>query len=127
MAHQSAIEASRGSPTLHRVSRSQAAVGLGPSHSQSSWRLRCRGVSLVLALCGTGRGPATLERLRLWERLYAVFDADAAGQEATTKLAAIFGSRLLQVQLPAGIEDPGDPAPLPEGRALFQDAAIDSR
>jgi DNA primase len=50
-----------------------------------------------LALCGTGFSPATLELLRLWERLYAVLDADPAGQEATTRLANAFGSRLISV------------------------------
>ena len=39
-----------------------------------------------LALCGTGFSPTTLQLLGQWERLYAVLDADAAGQEATMRL-----------------------------------------
>jgi hypothetical protein len=49
-------------------------------------------------------------------------DSDAAGQEATARLAQAFGSRLIQVQLPATTKDPADLARLPEGSALFQDA-----
>jgi DNA primase len=72
-----------------------------------------------LALCGTGLSPTTLQLLGQWGRLYAVLDADAAGQEATARLVEVFGSRLIQVQLPSSVKDPADLAPLAKGSALF--------
>jgi DNA primase len=72
-----------------------------------------------LALCGTGFSPTTLQLLGQWERLYAVLDADAAGQEATTRLTEAFGSRVVTVQLPPGVNDPADLARLPQGSDLF--------
>jgi DNA primase len=75
-----------------------------------------------LALCGTGCSPAILDLLDRWERLYAVLDADAAGREATARLAQAFGTRLVQVQLPSGVKDPADLALLVEGEPLLQDA-----
>ncbi len=75
-----------------------------------------------LALCGTGFSPTTLQLLGQWERLYSVLDADAAGQEATTRLTEAFGSRVIPVQLPPGVKDPADLASLGDGSALLQDA-----
>jgi DNA primase len=75
-----------------------------------------------LALCGTGFSPTTLQLLGQWERLYAVLDADAAGQEATARLIEAFGSRVIPVHLPPGVKDPADLAPLPRGSDLFRDA-----
>jgi len=75
-----------------------------------------------LALCGTGLSAANLQLLSQWQHLYAVLDADPAGQEATARLAEAFGSRLISVQLPPDAKDPADLAPLPEGDALFRDA-----
>jgi DNA primase len=72
-----------------------------------------------LALCGTSFGPATLQLLGQWRRLYAVLDADAAGREATTRLVEAFGSRVIPVKLPSGVKDPADLASLPHGRDLF--------
>ncbi len=72
-----------------------------------------------LALCGTGVAHATLELLGRWERLYTVFDADAAGQAATARLVQAFGERVIPVTLPAGIKDPAELAPRPDGAALF--------
>lgn len=76
----------------------------------------------AVALCGTSCGASTLQLLRRWERVYAALDADAAGQAATARLAGALGSRLIQVQLPAGVKDPADLALLTEGRALFSHA-----
>ena len=75
-----------------------------------------------LALCGTGFSPTTLQLLGQWERMYAVLDADAAGQEATTRLIEAFGSRVIPVQLPPGMKDPADLASLIDGGALLQEA-----
>jgi hypothetical protein len=75
-----------------------------------------------LALCGTGFSPTTLYLLDQWERLYAVLDADAAGQEATTRLTEAFGSRAIRVRLPPGVKDPADLASLVDGSALLQQA-----
>jgi DNA primase len=76
----------------------------------------------AVALCGTGCSETTLQLLGQWERLYAVLDADAAGQEATARLAEAFGSRLIHVRLPSGAKDPADLAPSAEGPTLFSDA-----
>jgi DNA primase len=75
-----------------------------------------------LALCGTGFSSTALQLLGQWERLYALLDADAAGQEAITRLTEAFGSRVIPVQLPPGVKDPADLAALGDGSALLQDA-----
>ena len=75
-----------------------------------------------LARCGTGCSAMTLQLLGRWERLYAVLDGDAAGQDATARLAQALGSRLIEVRLPPSVKDPADLASLPEGSALFGDA-----
>jgi DNA primase len=72
-----------------------------------------------LALCGTGFSPLTLQQLGGWKRVYAVLDADAAGQEATTRLIKAFGSRVVPVQLPPGMKDPADLASSSHGSELF--------
>ena len=66
-----------------------------------------------LALCGTGFSLTTLQLLGQWKRLYAVLDADAAGQEATARLIEEFGSRVIPVQPPPGVKDPADLARSP--------------
>jgi DNA primase len=75
-----------------------------------------------IALCGTGISPATMQLLGQWERLYALLDADPAGQQATTRLTETFGSRVIPVQLPPGVKDPADLARLVDGSALLQEA-----
>src|SRR6187401_822165 len=75
-----------------------------------------------LALCATGCSPTTLQLLGQWERLYALLDADAAGQEATARLTEAFGSRVISVQLPPGAKDPADLASSVEGSAVLRDA-----
>ena len=75
-----------------------------------------------LALCGTGCNPATLRLLDRWQRLYALLDADAAGQEAAARLIDAFGSRVIPVQLPPGVKDPGDLPSLVDGSAVLQEA-----
>ena len=57
-----------------------------------------------------------------WQHVYALLDADAAGQDATARLAETLGSRLIRVRLPPSVKDSADLAPLPEGTALFRDA-----
>jgi DNA primase len=75
-----------------------------------------------LALCGTGPSPDTLAQLARWDRLYAVLDADAAGQEATARLVDLLGARVIPVALPPGIKDPADLAQRPDGSELFRGA-----
>jgi DNA primase len=75
-----------------------------------------------LALCGTGVSSITLRLLGQWERLYAVLDADAAGQEATAQLLEALGSRLIPMALPPSTKDPAELAPLPDGSVLFRAA-----
>jgi len=72
-----------------------------------------------LALCGTGVSPAALELLRRWERLHTVLDADGAGQAATARLVEALGERVIPVTLPAGIKDPAELAPRPDGDSFF--------
>jgi DNA primase len=71
------------------------------------------------ALCGTNFSPTSLQLLGHWQRLYAVLDADAAGQVATARLIEAFGSCVIPVQLPPGVKDPADLAPLPNGSTLM--------
>jgi DNA primase len=54
--------------------------------------------------------------------VYAVLDADAAGQEASAHLVQALGSRVIPVALPPGIKDPAELAPRPDGDALFRAA-----
>jgi DNA primase len=75
-----------------------------------------------LALCGTGCNAATLRLLDRWERLYALLDADAAGQEAITRLTEAFGTRVIPVQLPPGAKDPADLASSVDGGVVLQEA-----
>ena len=75
-----------------------------------------------LALCGTGPSPDTVAQLARWDRLYAVLDADAAGQEATARLVDLLGARVIPVALPPGIKDPADLAQRPDGSELFRGA-----
>jgi len=79
-----------------------------------------------LALCGTGFNATTVQLLGQWERLYAVLDADVAGQEATTRLTEAFGSRVIPVQLPPSAKDPADLALLAKGSTLFCAAIRDA-
>jgi DNA primase len=72
-----------------------------------------------LALCGTGIGPAMLQEIGRWSRLYVVMDADAAGRDASAKLVEAFGARAVFVTLPLGVKDPADMAVLPNGGTLF--------
>jgi DNA primase len=75
-----------------------------------------------LALCGTRLSPDTIAQLSHWERLYAVLDADAAGQEATGRLVDLLGARVIPVALPTGVKDPADLAQRPDGSELFRGA-----
>ena len=72
-----------------------------------------------LALCGTGIGPAMLDAIGRWSRLYIVMDADAAGRDATARLLEVFGPRAVPVSLPDGVKDPAEMAVLPNGAILF--------
>lgn len=76
----------------------------------------------ALALCGTSLLPETVSLLTRWRRVYAVLDADAAGQEATARLVQSLGSRVIPVALPPGTKDPAELAPRPDGDALFRAA-----
>jgi DNA primase len=72
--------------------------------------LRMWGVPGV-ALCGTRLSPPMLNALDGWQRLYVLLDADEAGQEATTRVVEVFGSRALPVELPPGAKDVAELAP----------------
>ena len=132
MAHRSTTCARRQPAALPRVTWSQPLLGWDQAIRDR------RGVCIVegpfdllalqqwdvpgLALCGTGFSPTTLQLLGHWERMYAVLDADAAGQEATTRLIEAFGSRVIPVQLSHGMKDPADLASLFDGSALLHEA-----
>jgi hypothetical protein len=75
-----------------------------------------------LALFRTGFSPTSLSLLGRWERLHALLDADAAGQEPMLRLIEALGSRVIPVQLSLRAEDPADLASLADGSALLQQA-----
>jgi DNA primase len=77
-----------------------------------------------LALCGTGSSHATIEALSRWERIYAVFDTDTAGLEATARLQRVLGERVVAVTLPADVKDPSDLACRPDGETVFRGAIV---
>jgi DNA primase len=73
----------------------------------------------ALALCGTYLPGPTLEQLGRWARLYLLLDDDRAGREATTRLIAALGDRVIPVKLPAGVKDPADLATRHDGADLL--------
>jgi DNA primase len=86
--------------------------------------LRLWGIS-GLALSGNAIRGDMLDLLSRFRRLYVALDADKGGREGADRLAAHFGSRVLQVHLPEG-QDPGGLARLPDGEARFRAALLHS-
>lgn len=79
-----------------------------------------------LALCGTGPSSESLRNLGRWERIYTVFDADAAGQEATARLIHTLGARIIPLRLPPDVKDPAELACRADGEDLFRAAIRDA-
>ena len=75
-----------------------------------------------LALCGTGIGPAMLDAIGRWSRLYIVMDTDAAGRDATARLLDVFGPRAVPVSLPDDVKDPAEMAMRSNGAIQFAEA-----
>jgi DNA primase len=75
-------------------------------------------------LTGTHLRPAALRALEQFERVYLALDADAAGEEATARIAAALGSRAVPVRLP-GVKDVAELALHADGRALLVRAGQD--
>ena len=78
----------------------------------------------AVALTGTHLRPAALRALEQFERVYLALDADAAGEEATARIAAALGSRAVPVRLP-GVKDVAELALHADGRALLVRAGQD--
>ena len=74
-----------------------------------------------LALLGTHIRPATVEALRRFDRVYLTLDSDAAGREATDRIARALGPAALPVVL-TGVKDVAELATRPEGAAHFREA-----
>ena len=79
-----------------------------------------------LAVCGTGPSAESLTNLQRWERIYTIFDADAAGREATTRLIDVLGARVIPVSLPPDVKDPAELASREDGQDLFRAAIRDA-
>lgn len=71
------------------------------------------------AIGGTHLPPERLGFLARAERIYGLFDADAAGEAASEALAAVFGHRWCRVTLPDGVKDLNDLGRRPRGRETF--------
>ena len=80
--------------------------------------LACWGVPAVSAL-GTQGMEKVAASLRGCHRVFLAFDNDAAGLEATERLAGLLGRRATAVTLPQGVGDVADLATHPQGRSLF--------
>jgi len=74
-----------------------------------------------LALLGTHVRPATLEALRRFDRVYLTLDSDAAGREATDRIARALGPVALPVAL-TGVKDVAELATKRDGAAYFRHA-----
>src|SRR5207253_4059184 len=86
-----------------------------------SWRC-ASGASQASRSAAPARRSTPSLSLPRWDRLYAVLDSDAAGQEATTRLVDLLGARVIPVALPPGIKDPADLAQRPDGPELLRGA-----
>jgi DNA primase len=73
-----------------------------------------------LALLGTHVRPATVEALRRFDRVYLTLDSDAAGREATDRIARALGPAALPVLL-TGVKDVAELATRPDGAAHFRE------
>ena len=76
------------------------------------------GVPAVAAL-GTQGVERVALALRGCPRVFLAFDNDAAGLEATERLAGLLGRRSAAVTFPQGVGDVAELASLPQGRSVF--------
>jgi DNA primase len=73
----------------------------------------------ALGLCGCQIGPAAMEALRRFARVYLALDADKGGEKGTQVLLAALGERARRVRLPQGCKDPAELAPHVDGGRVF--------
>ncbi len=116
-------------PRFQALPGPKPVLGLGRLGVAPPWTVVAEGVFDWLALAGWGL-PAVAalgtqgvdkvaEGLRGCPRVVLAFDNDAAGLEATERLAGLLGRRAAAVTLPQGVGDVGELAAHPQGRALF--------
>ena len=116
-------------PRFQALPGPKPVLGLGRLGPAPSWAVVAEGVFdwLVLAAWGVpavaALGTQGVERvvsaLRACPRVFLAFDNDAAGLEATERLAALLGRQAAAVTLPQGVGDVAELACLPHGRSLF--------
>jgi DNA primase len=91
---------------IHRV-KSKPFVFVVES-SFDALRLSQQGIPAVATL-GAGVSKAQVKLLdQYFNSIYAIPDADAAGEEMVSKLKKGLGSKVVSINLPAGAKDVGD-------------------
>ena len=116
-------------PRFQALPGPKPVLGLGRLGPAPPWAVLAEGVFDWLALAGWGLpacaalGTQGMERvaasLRGCPRVFLAFDNDAAGLEATERLAGLLGRRSAVLTLPQGVGDVAELAALPHGRAAF--------
>ena len=116
-------------PRFQALPGPKPVLGLGRLGPAPPWAVVAEGVFDWLALAGWGLpacaalGTQGMERvaasLRGCPRVFLAFDNDAAGLEATERLADLLGRRSAVLTLPQGVGDVAELAALPHGRAVF--------
>ena len=117
-------------PRFQALPGTKPVLGLGRLGPAPGWAVVAEGLFDWLALTGWGLpavaalGTQGVERvasaLRGCPRVFLAFDGDDAGLEATERLLTLLGRRAAAVPLPPGIDDVGELAALPHGRAAFR-------
>ena len=116
-------------PRFQALPGPRPVLGLGRLGSAPPLAVVAEGVFDWLALASWGipacaaLGTQGVERvasaLRGCPRVFLAFDNDAAGLEATERLAGLLGGRAAAVTLPQGVGDVAELARLPRGREVF--------
>ena len=116
-------------PRFQALPGPKPVLGLGRLGPAPAWAVVAEGLFDWLSLTGWGLpavaalGTQGMERvasaLRGCPSVFLAFDGDDAGREATERLLTLLGRRAAAVTLPPGVDDVGELAALPHGRAAF--------
>ena len=124
-----AVEA-QAKPRFQAVPGPKPVLGLSGLGPAPSWVIIAEGVFDYLSLAAWGYpavaalGTQGMDKvaaaLRGCPRVFLAFDNDDAGRDAAASLQAQLGRRAAVVNLPDGVADVGELAPLPHGQLLFR-------
>jgi DNA primase len=77
-----------------------------------------------VALTGSAPSHDTLSLLKAFDLVYLALDRDKAGRQATKRLQNEIGARAVCVELPKGVKDVAELAPLVDGEDMFRQALV---